>query len=269
MSANRGARSSRWAKKLLHTYLGNVRATGSWPESEQRSRDAVEEVLGDLAVLDDDDRSPGFDVFQRVLRHELARPAGRVGRFGHGVFVGRLAEAAGADLDLVVVLGCAEGVFPLVPRTTRCFRTATVVSCATHCLDAASRAAEEARDVRAAIASARSSTVTFPVADPRGQRTQQPAPLVLEWCSERLGERVGTDRIDQLRDDPRSLEWFTDLPSFEWWLAQGGTPATPTELDLRELLAGRAAQRDPGRLPVAEISGLTRGFAAAARPRRW
>jgi hypothetical protein len=254
---------SRWAQKLLHTYLGSLRTAGSWSEPEQRSREAVAELLDELAGLDDVDPTPGFEVFRRVIQHELARSAGRVGRFGHGVFVGRLAEAAGADLDLVVVLGCAEGLFPpagaddpLLPNRDRGALGETVPR-------RGLTPAEEARDAWAGVASARSSTITFPMADPRGQRKQQPAPFVLECCSERLGERVDIDRISWLRDDPRAQEWFADLPSFEWWLARGGAPATATELDVRELLDGRTAGHDLGVLPVARAAGLSRGLAAA------
>ena len=113
-------------------------------------------------------------------------------------------------------------------------------------------AGEEERDVLAVMAVARDAcTLTFPVADPREQRTRQPAPFVLEQCSSLLGERVDTDDVTRLRDDDRASSWFVDLPSFEWWLAGGGAPATPTELDVSELVAcacrSPAARPAPGR----------------------
>jgi RecB family exonuclease len=241
---------SRWAKRLVRTYLGSEAA-------------ASVELLDELAALDELDPMPGPEGFRRVLEHELSRPVGRVGRFGHGVFVGRLVEAVGADLDEVIVLGCSEGVFPpraaddpLLPdRDRRAVGEAMRRRGIT--------AAEEERDALAVIAAPRSCTLTFPVADPRGQRTRQPAPFVLEQLTSLLGERVDTDGITRLRDDARASTWFRDLPSFEWWLAEDGVPATPTELDVRELLAARAARQPLERLPVVHAAALEHGLQAA------
>ena len=48
----------------------------------------------------------------RTLALELDADLGRVGRFGDGVLVGPVAMGVGLDLDLVVVLGLAEGTLP-------------------------------------------------------------------------------------------------------------------------------------------------------------
>jgi RecB family exonuclease len=187
-----------------------------------------------------------------------------VGTFGQGVFVGRLAEVAGSDLDEVIVVGCSEGAFPpraaddpLLPdRDRRAAGPALRRRGIT--------AAEEERDVLAVMAAAPDTcTLTFPVADPREQRTRQPAPFVLEQCSSLLGERVDTDDVTRLRDDARASRWFVDLPSFEWWLANGGTPATPTELDVGELVRARAAREPLERLPIVHAALLDRGLRAA------
>src|SRR3546814_5206300 len=47
---------------------------------------------------------------------ELESDLGRVGRFGDGVLVGSVEMGIGLDLDLVVVLGLAEGSFPSTVR---------------------------------------------------------------------------------------------------------------------------------------------------------
>ena len=85
-------------------------AAAAWSEPEQRS------CAGGLGAARRARRRSTsstptrvHDRFGSSVEHELSRAAGRVGRFGHGVFVGRLAEAVGADLDEVIVLGCAEG----------------------------------------------------------------------------------------------------------------------------------------------------------------
>ncbi len=255
---------SRWALRLLHLYLGGDGVAAGWPDGEQRSRAAIVELLEGLATLDEIEPLPGPQSFRRVVEHELSKPAGRVGTFGQGVFVGRLSETAGADLDEVIVLGCSEGSFPphaaddpLLPDHDR--RPAGPAL-----RRRGMTAGEEERDVLAVMAVAGDAcTLTFPVADPREQRTRQPAPFVLEQCSSLLGERVDTDDVARLRDDDRASSWFVDLPSFEWWLAGGGAPATPTELDVSELVRARAAHQPLDQLPVVGAAGLRRGLEAA------
>jgi hypothetical protein len=255
---------SRWAQRLVRSYLGSEAVASGWSEPEQRSRAAVFELLDGLATLDQLDPSPGPEAFRRVVEHQLSRPAGRVGRFGHGVFVGRLAEAVGADLDEVIVLGCSEGTFPPRPSDDPLLpnRDRRVVGPAMS--RRGNTAEEEERDALAVMSSGANCTFTFPVADPRAQRTCQPSPFILEQCSALLGERVDTDGVARLRDDGRASAWFRDLPSFEWWLAGGGVPATATELDVRELLAARSAHQLIEQLPVVHAAGLEQGLKAGA-----
>ena len=233
---------SRWARRLLDVYLGGDAVASGWSEAEQRSRVAVLDLLDALAPLDELDDAPGIERFARVVEHELSRSAGRVGRFGHGVFVGRLVDAVGADLDEVIVLGGSEGVFPPRPSDDPLLPDRDRRSLGDRLRRRGSTPAEEERDALAVMASARSCTLTFPVADPRDQRVRQPSPFVLDQCSSLLGERVDTDDAGRLRGDARSSSWFVDLPSFEWWLADGGAPATPTGLDVDALLMARAAR---------------------------
>jgi hypothetical protein len=254
---------SRWARRLVHQCLGGDSLAAQWSDSEQRSRAAVLDLLDDLASLDEFESAPGPDAFRRLVEHELSKPAGRVGRFGHGVFVGRLVEAVGADLDEVIVLGCAEGVFPPRPADDPLLPDRDRRAAGGGLRPRGTTGAEEERDALAVIAGAGSSTLTFPVADPRDQHTRQPSPFVLEQCTSLLGERVDTDGVGRLRDDSRAVAWFVDLPSFEWWLADGRTPAMSTELDVREFLAARVARQPIERLPVVQAAGLERGLAAA------
>jgi hypothetical protein len=254
---------SRWASRLLGNYLERDAVTARRSDAEQRSRVAVFDLLDALASLDEFGDAPGFDNFCRVVEHELSRAAGRAGRFGHGVFVGRLADTVGSDLDDVIVVGCAEGVFPpratddpLLPEHDRRAGGAAL-------RPRGSTPAEEERDALAAIASARRCTLTFPIADPRDQHARQPAPFVLEQCSRLLGERVDTDGVGRLRDNEQASSWFLDLPSFEWWLAEGGAPATSTEFDVRELLRARSTNQTLEQVPVVQSAGLARGLTAA------
>jgi len=238
----RGWRSlSRWAETLLVRHIGNEGAALSWSDADQRARAAVIDLLQQLGALDGLGPEPDVETFIRLLAHELDRPAGRVGRFGRGVFVGRLVDAVGADLDLVIVLGAAEGMFPprsrddaLLPeRERRAAGGALRARGATY--------EEEERDARAVLAAASNAVLTYPASDPRGQRQLQPSAFVLHQA----GERVHVD-------------------SFEWWLASGRAAATPSEFDLRELLRARAAGHPVDALPIAATAGIDRGLTAAA-----
>lgn len=255
---------ARWAHRVLTTYLGDELDPAHYPEPERRAHQGVVDLLDRLAALDGIGPTPAVAGFVARLEHELARPGGRVGHFGQGVFVGGLVEAVGADLDLLVVLGAAEGSFPpppvddpLLPATDRAILDGLV--------RARSDAADEDRDRWAALAGAGTRVLTFPAADPRAGRAQAPAPWLVERCAELLGSAVEADGVARLARDPRAARWFLDLPSFEAWLADGGRAATPTEYDVGELVGARVAGLEPAalsELPVARAAGLGRGLAA-------
>jgi ATP-dependent helicase/nuclease subunit B len=102
----------RWLRGLGDRLLGGPGRFVEWPPDEQRAADRVDAALERLTSLDGIDDPPSLDVFRRTLELELDADLGRVGRFGEGVLVGPLAFAVGLDLDLVVVLGMAEGTLP-------------------------------------------------------------------------------------------------------------------------------------------------------------
>lgn len=228
-----------WARAVLESSLGPIVAAQSWPAEEQAARAQVLDLLDRLGRLPRAGPPPNAERFGRVLEHELQRGAGRVGRFGAGVSVGRLVDAVGADLDLIVVVGVAEGAFP--PR-----RLDDAVLPARHRravpalrLRGSSREEEE-RDFYAAIASAPKRVLTYPAADPRGQHEQYPAP----WLAGIPGARLR-------------------LASFEAWLGEGGAPATPTERDVAELLLNHRAGVAIDDLSAVTGTGIARGLAAA------
>jgi ATP-dependent helicase/nuclease subunit B len=106
------SRRVRWLRGLAARLLGDPGRDAEWPPDEQRAADRVEAALERLASLDDIDDPPSLEVFRRTMELELDADLGRVGRFGEGVLVGPLSFAAGLDLDLVIVLGMAEGTLP-------------------------------------------------------------------------------------------------------------------------------------------------------------
>ncbi len=103
----------RWLRRLASRLIGDRPGIGAdWPPDEQRVAERVDAALERLASLDGIDDPPSLEVFRRTLELELDADLGRVGRFGEGVLVGPLSFAVGLDLDLVIVLGMAEGTLP-------------------------------------------------------------------------------------------------------------------------------------------------------------
>ncbi len=106
------AQRAAWARRRLVELLGSERHRTRWPITEQRAAERVERALDRLAALDGVEGPVALEVFTRTLELELEADLGRVGRMGEGVVVGSLGMGVGLDLDVVVVLGMAEGSLP-------------------------------------------------------------------------------------------------------------------------------------------------------------
>ena len=100
----------------MRSLFGDERRRSAWPTVEQKAAERVDRALDRLACLDAVEESVDLDVFTRTLELELETDLGRVGRMGEGVLVGSVSMGVGLDLDLVVVLGLAEGLFPSPTR---------------------------------------------------------------------------------------------------------------------------------------------------------
>jgi RecB family exonuclease len=226
-----------WARGLIERYLGGEGHRRDWPEEEieaHRSVVAGLEALGELAAL-----RPQIDepTFRRALERDLEASAGRAGRFGEGVFIGRLADARGCEFDTAFVFGMSEGLLPprgrddpLIPDRER-LESGEEVPLRTARLD------EERRDYVAALASARERILLFPRADMRGQRGKMPAPWLLQEASRLEGKPVySSDLLN-----PPARPWLAVVPSFQSAIAGGPEPGSPQEYDLRSILRWRLA----------------------------
>lgn len=257
---------SSWARAVLDAVLGQDHLAEGWPEEERDSRAAVVAAIAELARLDGIDAPPDLRRFRHALERELDRPARPHGRFGHGVAVGPIRDAVGADLDLAVIVGAAEGTFPpggtddaLLPDRDR--RAA-----GDRLPPRARTRGEEARDLAAVLAGARRRVLTSPRSDPRAQRERQPAPAFLDAVAARAGRLVASAELDALRSD--AVPWFTDVESFEWWPGGAREPVTRADVELGALLAEQRAGRPvEGAASAVVDAALGRGLAAGAARR--
>lgn len=221
------------AEQLLVRWLGGPRLVARWLDpAEQAHHGAVLDTLARLGQLDSIDPDPGPTRFLATLRAELSQPAGDMGSYGEGVFVGRLASLVAADHDLVVVLGAVAGSVPargaddaLIPDAERAVLGGLVAP-------RRRSSGEELRDLHAALASAPRHLVTLPRADLRGQRGCLPAPWLLHLLSQATGGQVTSSSFLQL-----SPPLLRSVASFESSVLGGDPPASVQEHDVVALLA--------------------------------
>jgi len=257
-------RLASWARELLDLYLGGEGRRARWPESEVEAARRVTDALDGLAALAEIRAEASLPTFVRALESELDAPAGRVGRFGAGVFVGSVRHAYGGDFDVVHVVGMAEGTFPplgredpLVPDRARLLTDGALP---VHAV----RRAEERRDYLAAMAAAPVRSLSYPRADPRAQRKRQPARWLLESAGDLAGETVGAEELTRFG----TAAWLHVVSSFEAGVCTAGEAGSLTERDVRSLRAWQEARRPLERHPlVATTPSLSAGV-SAVRERR-
>ena len=189
-------------RRTLDYYLGGAQAAAGWggnpdaltdPEVRARcdvERDTYEETLGvieGLAALDamslPYDRVALLDVLDQELQQQVREATG----LGRGVLVGPVWDLAGADLDLLVVVGVTESAYPPRGREHPLLRDELRERIGLRTL--AERRTSERRDHLASLASAPEVVLTHPVADTRAQRGAEPAPWLLEQIHPRLSSR--------------------------------------------------------------------------------
>jgi ATP-dependent helicase/nuclease subunit B len=180
-----------WAKDRLDQLLGGPSSRADWPTREVAALEAVIDGLTGLIGLDDlGGPGPGLADFRAALAAELDAPAPQTSRFGRGVLVGRVGDVVGLDLDVLCVVGMAEGAFPersaddvLVPDRDR-------EACGDELPLRAARAVEARRDYLAALAAAPVRLLSCASGDQRLGRELRPSRLLLDTAE----VVVGADR---------------------------------------------------------------------------
>ncbi|HMJ77498.1 MAG TPA: PD-(D/E)XK nuclease family protein [Iamia sp.] len=234
------SRHGRWARGLLDRLLGTAAQREDWPgdEVERRAAERVELAIDRLAALDEVEGPVGLDVLVRTLAVELESDTGRVGRFGDGVLVGPLTMGVGLDLDLVVVVGLAEGLAPRPPGDDSLLPDAERRAVDGLLPLRRDGVARQHRHLLAATAAAARQVLCFPRGDLRGGRDRVPSRWLLDVAGHLAGARVWGDDLQGL-----GVPWLDHIHSFDHGLRSFEQPATAQEHRLRSLLAAGAGPR--------------------------
>lgn len=243
-----------WLRSLLTRYLGPTAQRAGWPETEITASDQVDAALRRLSGLDAVEPQTSLAVFRRTLELELRAGVGRVGTFGNGVFVGRVGQALGLDMDRVFVLGMAEGTFPaqrsednLLPDHERATLDGALPL-------RASSVEDEHRLYLAALASASGERVLFfPRGDLRRSNERVPSRWLLDSATALAGERVDSENLADLARD-NTVEWVKEIPSFIAGIRNAAFPSTPQEYELASLLEWPSSGRPMDAHPLFDRS---------------
>ena len=248
---------SRWCKDMVTRHLGTERDRVRWPEHEREAADRVDAALDRLSGLGAVEPHTDLATFRRTLQLELDDDLGRVGQFGHGVLVGTPPAVLGVDLDVVIVLGLAEGVFPTRPHEDSLLPDAERRIVADELPPRDQRVGVEHRHLLAALAAARSERV---VTYPRGDLRRSIERPLSRWLSDAV-QLLQPDAADPRRL-PDGAEWLQWIPSFAGRVRSAKFPANEQEYRLRALAEHRG-RRFADHPLVAGDAGLVRSAAAA------
>ncbi len=223
---------SAWAKKLIRRYIGGDDTRTEWPPIEIAAAEKVEAALERLSGLDKIEPYPSLAVFRRTLELELDSGLGREGRFGEGILVGPVSAAFGLDLDHVIIVGLAEGVFPSHPRDDSLLPDRERETVAGELVLRKARMGDQHRDFLCALAAARQGVVLcFPRGDLRRSTERMASRWLLAIAGRLAGEEISGEDLTKFSNH----DWYTETPSFAGGLARLSFPATTQEYSLRSL----------------------------------
>ncbi len=197
-------------------------------------------------ALDSVEKSVSLDVFTRTFELELETDLGRVGRMGEGVLVGSIDMGVGLDLDLVVVLGLAEGLCPSPTHDDSLLPDHEREAAAGELPLRSARVERQHRQLLAALAGASHQVLCVPRGDLRRNIKRVPSrwlPQIAsaidgeEWSSEKL---LGGER-----------PWLKHVASFDAGLRGMDFPASAQEHRLRSLMA-----QGTGRLDSSSVDAI-------------
>lgn len=242
------ASHARWALDRLRSLLPRA-ARATWPTEEVRRAERFERILERLAKLEG---RVHLEVFERTLQLELRADSGRAGRLGEGVLVGPLAFGIGLDLELLIVVGMAEGTLPAPVQDDSLLPDHERARAGDELAPRSGSVADQHHALLAALAGARRHLLVLPRGDLRRSNERVPSRWVVEIAVALLGRPCSARDLLGLR-----APFLEHVASFDDGLRRTAFPASAQEHRLRVLLASRAR-------PAPEHLGDTALSAAAA-----
>lgn len=212
---------------LLEDFMG-PRTAGERPE-KTAARDALVGAALDLRHLDGVGPKPRPSLIQSAMEDAITSKGGWTGKSGTGVVIGSYADAVARDLDVLFLLGAAEGLAParirenpLLPDSVRALMGGGLPS-------VEQRAEATKEQFFAALAAGSERTITYPRGDLRGSGSYQ----ISRWITARPRPE------DELQSFAHGIE--NSAPTV------AGLPPTAQEWRLRRILTAEertAALRD-------------------------
>jgi ATP-dependent helicase/nuclease subunit B len=222
-----------WLRALAARLLGRPELRDQWPVDEQKAAERVERALDRLVALDEIEGPVPLDVLARTLEIELDADLGRVGRFGEGVLVAPLSFGVGLDLDLVVVVGMAEGVLPVRPTDDSLLPDAERQATGGELPLRQEHLDRQHRQLRAALAAARRHVLTAPRGDLRASNENVLSRWLAEITAEPGRADGGADSGAGAGPDGHTPVPIEVMPSFAHGVTHVPNPATEQEYRLR------------------------------------
>ncbi|MFC8596827.1 PD-(D/E)XK nuclease family protein [Isoptericola sp. NPDC057191] len=223
-----------WALDLVTALIGEGEELQKLPPEEQHAGAVVTTALRGLAVLDDVGAAASLEALADVLRSELENARPRVGKAGDGVLVAPLSSAVGLDLDLAVVVGLSEDLYPGRPRTDALLPEAVRTAVAP-LRSPRDRRNAQFRHLLAAFAAAPDAVASFPRGDLRSSSQRLPS----RWLLPSLRELASDPTLAATGwEDADYGDAMATAPSFAGELRRTQRLATGGEWRVRAALVG-------------------------------
>ena len=254
---------SDWARGLLDRYLVSP---DRMPETEQAAFDKVHDLLAGVASAGEV-QPPTLELFKETLDEALQESVGHSGVTGQGVFVGPIASAAAMNFDILHIVGMIEGAVPphtgddpLVPDRERQAAGGAAAGLPLR----QGRLAEERYAFLSALTLAPEAVLSFPRADPAGQRAHYPSRWFMEQASVIEGSPVYTSSLASLVH----RDWLTIIPSMDQSLltVAEAAPADLHDYDVERLWRWKRSGQRALEHPLAS-SGILANSLALGRGR--
>ena len=221
--------ASQGLETLLATYRWVVAG-----ESEEDLR-RIDELVGGLSSLSEWGIDYSTEALREAVREGLQSPVSKQGRqVGSGVYVGPPTGIAGADYDVVYILGMVERQFPPRPRRNPWL--------AQNQPELDRVASLERYDFMAAVAAAKEAVLSWPSATAE-RSAAYPSRWLIEAANRRHEQPGATGRLtyENLVDNADAKPWLTYIRSREASLrglsGSAGEPADAADYNLMHLVA--------------------------------